>query len=37
MKFVGKKEGTDFLSIMGLSHSRDPGFVVALDTDGDVE
>ena len=30
-------EGTDFLSVVGLSQSRDPGFVVALDTDGDVE
>ena len=37
MKFVDEMEATEFLSGMVLSQSRDPGFVVALDTDGDVE
>ena len=31
LKFVDGMEGTEFLSSMVLSQSRDPGFTVALD------
>ena len=36
MEFFDEVERTEFLSNMVLSQSRDPGFVVTLDTDGDI-
>ena len=37
MKFADEPEGTESLSSMVMSQSRGPGFVVTLNTGGDVE